>query len=88
LKVALNMTKNERQIIENEVNRLIERMDRREVRQAKAEEEGDIAKVRLCERNDLRDMAKLDGIDFVLGYLGFRRKWDAENNRCVIYKID
>lgn len=79
------MNKRERQIIENEVNRLIERMDRREIRQANAAIAGDMAKVRLCERNDMRDSAKLDGIDFVLGYLGYRRKW--ENGKSVLYKV-
>lgn len=82
------MNKRERQVIENEVTRLIERMDRREIRHAKAAESGDMAKVRICERNDMRDLAKLEGIDLVLGYLGYRRKWEFENNRCVLYKVD
>ena len=80
-----NMNKQERHVIEDEINRLIDRMDRREIRQERWAKEGDAERVRLCKRNDMRDMAKLDGIDFVLNYLGYRRKY--ENGRNVLYKV-
>ena len=79
------MNNRERESIAHEVERLIERLERREIRQAKAAEQGDIEKVRLCERNDAKDLARLEGIDIVLGHLGYRRKWD--NDRCVISKV-
>lgn len=82
------MNKQERTIIENEVNRLINRMDKRDERLDKAVAAGDVQKVIICERNDLIDRAKLDGIDFVLGYLGYRRRFDMETNRTYLQKIE
>ena len=70
------MNKQERKVIEDEVNRLIERMDRREDRIDRAVAAGEVERVKIYERNDMRDQAKLDGIDFVLGYLGYYRRYD------------
>lgn len=82
------MNKQERTVIESEINRLIERMERREDRIDKAVAAGDTAKVKIYERNDMRDQAKLDGIDFVLGYLGYRRRFNTETNRAYIQKVN
>jgi hypothetical protein len=82
------MNKQERTVIESEINRLIERMERREDRIDKAVAAGDAAKVKIYERNDMRDQAKLDGIDFVLGYLGYKRRFNMETNRAYIQKVN
>lgn len=82
------MNKQERTIIENEVNRLIDRMDKREDRIDKAVAAGDVEKVKLFELNDVKDQSKLAGIDFVLGYLGYRRRYDMETGRTYLQKFD
>jgi hypothetical protein len=82
------MNKQERTVIESEINRLIERMDKLEERIDKAVAAGDVERVKIYERNDMRDQAKLDGIDFVLGYLGYRRRFDMKTNRTYLQRID
>ena len=82
------MNKQERTVIENEVNRLIDHMDKREERIDKAVAAGDVERVKVYERNDMRDQAKLDGIDFVLGYLGYRRRFNMATNRTYIEKVN
>jgi hypothetical protein len=85
---GVSMNKQERTVIESEINRLIERMDRREDRIDKAVAAGDVERVKIYERNDMRDQAKLDGIDFVLGYLGYRRRFDMNTNRTYLQRIE
>ena len=80
------MNKQQRSVIENEVNRLIERIEKREDRIDKAVAAGDVEKVKIYERNDVKDQAKLAGIDFVLCYLGYHRKWDSTTNKNVLVK--
>ena len=82
------MNKDQRKIIEDEVNRLLERMEKREDRIDKAVAAGDTERVKIYERNDMKDQAKLAGIDFVLGYLGYHRHWDSKTDKNILVKFD
>lgn len=82
------MNKQQKTVIENEINRLIDRMDRREDRIDKAVAAGDVERVKIYERNDMRDQSKLDGIDFVLAYLGYKRRYDMDTKRTYLQKFD
>lgn len=75
------MNKQQRTVIENEIDHIIDRMDGRENRIDKAVAAGDVERVKIYERNDMKDQAYLAGIDFVLSYLGYRRRYDMETGR-------
>ena len=80
------MNKQERKVILGEINRLIDRMDRREARLDGYNPEIDSDKIRIAENADIKDQAKLDGIDFVLGYLGYKRRWNPETGKQYLTK--
>ena len=61
-------------------------MDRREERVSNYDPEKDADKIRIAERADMKDISKLDGIDFVLGYLGYKRRWNPETNKQYLIK--
>ena len=80
------MNKQERKIIINEINRLVDRIERRDDRISNYDPEKDADKIRIAERAEMKDMSKLDGIDFVIGYLGFKRRYNPETGKQYLTK--
>ena len=81
------MTRNEIELIEQEVNALEKRQDRRIVRLDKAIDAGDAEKVALYRRAQLKDESREDGIAFVLSMLGYRIGFDSDRDKYTVEKI-
>lgn len=81
------MNKELRESIEAEINRIIDRTDKREERIDRASKNGDFGKVAVYERNMSRDYARLDGIDFVINRMGYRRRYDMKTGKNYLEKI-
>lgn len=80
------MNKNERKIILNEINRILQRVEWRETRMDDPTISED--KLNKYKSNMEKDFARLDGIDFVLLYQGYKRRYNTETNLYYLTKYN
>ena len=78
------MNKQERQIILNEINRIMQRVEWRDTRMDDPTISED--KLNKYKMGMEKDFARLDGIDFVLLYQGYKRRYDTETNLYYLTK--